>query len=365
MPHGRLRRPAGSMTGPREGQARPARAAAGAAEAYRVGMEAGARAGRPRRPRVTGPPRWPTGSSRMPVGALELYTVYLGDRLGLYRRSPPRAPTSAELAGRTATAERYVTGMAEHHAASGLLEVDDPAGRTAGRGASGSHPSTCQVLVDTDDVLPLARMGVGLGGAGRPPPQLAEGFRRGAARPPREPEGRAASTARSSSGRSARSGCPIPEIDRGSGRAAGRVADIGWGTGWSSIAMAAHPRVTVDGFDLDPGVVWTAATQRRRGRGGRPGPVPEPDAADPVRRGRYDLVTAFECLHDMARPVGALGRRARMLSGAGVMSWSSTNWSPRVHRAGLGARPLLLWAGAWCRACPRSWAILPPRRPER
>ncbi len=62
------------------------------------------------------------------IGALELFTVYLGERLGLYRAMARDGPaTSAELAGRTGTAERYVREWPEHHAASGLLEVDDPA----------------------------------------------------------------------------------------------------------------------------------------------------------------------------------------------------------------------------------------------
>ena len=43
------------------------------------------------------------------VGALELFTVYLGERLGLYRALAADGPaTSTELAGRTGTAERYV-----------------------------------------------------------------------------------------------------------------------------------------------------------------------------------------------------------------------------------------------------------------
>src|SRR5919108_5136991 len=43
------------------------------------------------------------------IGALELYTVYLGERLGLYRALADGGPaTSAELAGRTGTAERYI-----------------------------------------------------------------------------------------------------------------------------------------------------------------------------------------------------------------------------------------------------------------
>src|SRR5580700_8800653 len=60
------------------------------------------------------------------VGALELFTVYLGERLGLYQALDRDGPaTSSELAGRTGTAERYIREWLEHHAASGLLEVDD------------------------------------------------------------------------------------------------------------------------------------------------------------------------------------------------------------------------------------------------
>ena len=59
------------------------------------------------------------------AGALELYTIYLGERLGLYRALHEYgSATSGELAARTGTNERYVREWLEHHAASGLLEVD-------------------------------------------------------------------------------------------------------------------------------------------------------------------------------------------------------------------------------------------------
>ena len=58
------------------------------------------------------------------LGALELYTIYLGDRLGLYRALHEERATSGELAAQTGTNERYVVEWLEHHAASGLLEVD-------------------------------------------------------------------------------------------------------------------------------------------------------------------------------------------------------------------------------------------------
>src|SRR4029450_10931097 len=105
------------MTGPPEGQARPARAAAGAAD--RVGVE---RAHAPDAP----PPEGGRTAAlagrplRDAVGALELYTVYLGERLGLYRTLADHGPaTSSELAGRNGPAEGYGRGRVGGHAASG------------------------------------------------------------------------------------------------------------------------------------------------------------------------------------------------------------------------------------------------------
>ena len=55
------------------------------------------------------------------MGALELYTIYLGERLGLYRAlAESGAATSSQLVARTGTTERYVREWLEHHAASAL-----------------------------------------------------------------------------------------------------------------------------------------------------------------------------------------------------------------------------------------------------
>src|SRR2546427_2664800 len=86
------------------------------------------------------------------TGALELFTVYLGERLGLYQALDRDGPaTSSELAGRTGTAERYVRQWLEHHAASGLLEVDDPAAGPLARRYR--LPSAhAPLLADPDDI---------------------------------------------------------------------------------------------------------------------------------------------------------------------------------------------------------------------
>src|SRR5215204_3067351 len=59
------------------------------------------------------------------VGFQDLGSVYLGDRLGLYRSLAADGPgTSSELAIRTGLAERYVREWLEHQAVTGILEVE-------------------------------------------------------------------------------------------------------------------------------------------------------------------------------------------------------------------------------------------------
>src|ERR671910_18517 len=83
---------------------------------------------------------------------LELYTIYLGERLGLYRALVEGGPaSSSELAARTGTNERYIREWLEHHAASGLLEVDDAAAGALERRYR-LPTAHAPVLADHDDV---------------------------------------------------------------------------------------------------------------------------------------------------------------------------------------------------------------------
>ena len=248
------------------------------------------------------------------VGALELFTVYLGERLGLYRALADGPATSSELAARTGTAERYVREWLEHHAASGLLEVDDPAAGPLVRRyrLPAAHRP---VLADPDDICYRAFNGVEIVRAGRWLPQLAEAFRTGDAPPPLPwaPEGRADYNRATFLNLLGTQWLPaIPEVHRRlRSQPPARVADLACGAGWSSIAMAqAYPLILVDGFDLDPDVI--AAARRNAGQAGVSGRVTfaVTDASGPDMTGQYDLVTIFEGLHDMSRPVDAL-RAAR------------------------------------------------------
>jgi 2-polyprenyl-3-methyl-5-hydroxy-6-metoxy-1,4-benzoquinol methylase len=256
------------------------------------------------------------------VGALELFTVYLGERLGLYRALAADGPaTSAELAGRTGTAERYIREWLEHHAASGLLEVDDPAAGPLARRyrLPAAH---VPVLADPDDVRYRAFNGIEIARAARQLPQLVEAFRTGAAPPPLPwaPEGRADYNRAVFLNLLGRQWLPaIADVDRRLRRGPpARVADLACGAGWSSIAMArAYPLVRVDGFDLDADVI--AAARRNAGQAGVSERVTfeVTDASGPGWRGRYDLVTILEGLHDMSRPADALRAARGMLTRSG------------------------------------------------
>jgi SAM-dependent methyltransferase len=256
------------------------------------------------------------------VAALELYTVYVGERLGLYRALAEGGPaTSAKLAGRTGTVERYVREWLEHHAASGLLTVDDPAAGPLERRYR-MPPEHVPVLADPDDVRYEAYRGVEAVRAARPMPDVVEAFRHGGAPPPMawEPEGRAEFNRALFLNLLGSRWLPaIPEVDRRlRSEPPARVADVACGTGWSSIAMArAYPKITVDGFDLDPDVIAVATSNAAEA--GMTGRVrfAVVDAADPDLPGRYDLVTIFEALHDMARPVDALRAARAMLADGG------------------------------------------------
>jgi 2-polyprenyl-3-methyl-5-hydroxy-6-metoxy-1,4-benzoquinol methylase len=99
-----------------------------------------------------------------------------------------------------------------------------------------------------------------------------------------------------------------------------RVADLGVGSGWSSIAMArAYPRIHVDGFDLDAVAIGFAAAHAAEFGVDDRVTFLARDASDHEFAHRYDLVTVFEALHDLSRPVEALRAVRGMLAEGGSL----------------------------------------------
>jgi predicted O-methyltransferase YrrM len=258
------------------------------------------------------------------LGALELYTIYLGERLGLYRALAKSGPaTSSQLAARTGTSERYVREWLEQHATSDLLAVDDPRAEPLAR-RYWLPPEHIAVLANPDDVRYAASSGVDIVRAGRWLPQLVEAFRVGNAPPPLpwEPEGRAEPNRARFINLLGTEWLPaVVDVDtRLRAEPPARVLDVACGTGWSSIAMAqAYSKITVDGIDLDHNAISAA-----RGNAERAGVADRvrfsvTDAADLGGTGGYDLVTIFEALHDMSRPVDALNAARQMISEDGTL----------------------------------------------
>lgn len=289
---------------------------------------------------------------RNSVGALELYTVYLGERLGLYPALADGGPTtSTQLAARTGTTERYIREWLEHHTTAGLVDVDDAAADPLERRyfLPADH---VPVLADPDHPLYQGYRGVEIVRAARPMPDVVTAFRTGGAPPPLpwEPEGRAEFNRALFLNHLGRTWLPaIPDVDsRLRVAPPASVADIACGTGWSSIVMAkAYPMITVDGFDLDPDVV-AVATQNSAAEG----------VADRVRfraadastvSGAYDLVTIIEALHDMPRPVEVLAAaRSMLLSGGCVIVVDERTEDQLTPGAGLIEQSHYGWSVVSC-----------------
>ena len=84
------------------------------------------------------------------LGAFEVASIYLGEKLGLYAALAEGGPaTSGELAERAGIAERYAREWLEQQAAVGYLTVDD-AGARPRNGGSPCRPGHAAVLVDQD-----------------------------------------------------------------------------------------------------------------------------------------------------------------------------------------------------------------------
>jgi 2-polyprenyl-3-methyl-5-hydroxy-6-metoxy-1,4-benzoquinol methylase len=99
-----------------------------------------------------------------------------------------------------------------------------------------------------------------------------------------------------------------------------RVADLGCGSGWSSIALArAYPSAHIDGIDLDQASI--AEARHNAAAAGLTDRVRFEcrDAGDPALAGQYDLVTLFETLHDLADPAAALRAAAALLATGGAV----------------------------------------------
>lgn len=261
------------------------------------------------------------------AGAFDIFSIYLGHRLGLYQALAEGSPlTSVELAVQTNSHERYVREWLEHQTVVGITEVENPQAEATARRFRLPAPQA-EVLTDQDSANYLTPLALMIAGAVRPLEAVVKAYRNGGGVPYSEygadfREGQAGINRPMFLQELAQVWLPaMPDIHtRLQADPPARIADIGCGAGWSSIGIAqAYPQAWVDGFDLDePSIEMARANAAGVGLNGRLN-FHVRDAGDPSLGGQYDLVTAFECVHDMSDPVGALRAMRRMVNGTGTV----------------------------------------------
>ena len=240
------------------------------------------------------------------VGAtLNAALVVMGDKLGLYRALAGSGPlTPEELADRTDTNARYVREWLCNQAAGGYVEYDPVTGRytlppeqavaLTQEDSPAYLPGFFQIALgsvhDSPHIVEAARSGQGVGWHEHVH-DVHEGCER-FFRPGYNANLIAAWLP-------ALDGV-IEKLERGA-----RVADVGCGHGASTILMGqAFPNSLFTGFDYHREGIDTARQRAvDAGVDGRVTFDAVPAAAYPGRD--YDLVTMFDCLHDMGDPVGA------------------------------------------------------------
>lgn len=247
-------------------------------------------------------------------GTFNIFTIYIGDRLGLYRALVDSGPSTAEeLAAQTSTHSRYIREWLEQQTIAGILEVENESS-TANERRYFLPPGHIEPLIDCDSLnymAPLAQLVVG---AVSPLSSLLNVYRNGGGIPFSDygtdlREGQAAINCPAFTHQLAYEWLPsVPDLHaRLHSDPPARIADIGCGYGWSSIGMAqGYPNVFVDGFDLDePSIERARENAKINGVADRIN-FQVRDASELAISGKYDLVTAFECVHDMSDPVSVL-----------------------------------------------------------
>ncbi len=245
--------------------------------------------------------------------------IVIGDRLGLYHALVEHGPlTSAELASRTGTAERYVREWLNAHAASQYVLYDAKSGRYS------MTPEQALVFAHEDGPAFIVGGFQAALAAGKIVDRMTQAFRTGEGVGWHEHDhgvfhGVERFYRSGYLGNLVQSWIPALDGVQAKLEAGARVADIGCGHGASTILMAhAFPSSEFIGFDYHPESIAEARERARKaGVGERCKFEVAPAKGFPGTD--YDLVTTFDALHDMGDPAGAAAHVLRTLKRDG--SW--------------------------------------------
>jgi SAM-dependent methyltransferase len=253
------------------------------------------------------------------LAALEAFTISLGRQLHLYDHlTTARGLTAGELAQRAGIDARYAREWLEQQAAAGWIDVTRPS-KDAEQRRFGLSPAAQECLLRPDSLASTGPLLDLMPSVTRVfPGALIDAFRTGTGIAYAD---YALHDAQGDFNRPAflnllaTDWLPrIPGLVDRLRNPGARVAEIGCGEGWAAIGLAqAFDGLHVDGFDLDEASI---AAARRHAREAGVADRVKFEVADVTRtlpgEGTYDLVLAFEMIHDLARPVEALATMRRL-----------------------------------------------------
>lgn len=235
--------------------------------------------------------------------AFGVLLAYMGDRLGLFRALATGGPmTSGDLAERTGTAERYVREWLAANAAGGYVSYDPETERFS------LTPEQALILAAEEDPNCMAGFFQMAAANCLDEPKVREAFETGQGLPWGDrDDGVFDASRRNARGRGAllvESWLPSLDGVDARLRAGARVADIGCGSGTTTIAMAeAYPDAVFCGYDVHAPSI-EGARERARRAGVEDNTTFEVAGAADYPGEDYDLVVMVDVLHHMGDPVG-------------------------------------------------------------
>ncbi|MGH6946898.1 MAG: class I SAM-dependent methyltransferase [Kiloniellales bacterium] len=242
-------------------------------------------------------------------GAFSVSLVRIGNALGLYKALRDYGPmSSSELARKTGLAERYLREWLSHQAASNYLTYNPVTRKFA------LPPEQALVFADEESELYLVDAFDAAVGYIENQPKVEAAFKTGGGVQWTNQAGCLSCAI----ARFFRPGYQANIVDKWLPALDGvvdklkrgaKVADVGCGHGYSTAIMAAaFPKSQFFGFDFDPNSI-AAARKHAEEHAGPKGKLAnltfEVAPAKEFPGTNYDLVTFFDCLHDMGDPAGA------------------------------------------------------------
>jgi SAM-dependent methyltransferase len=237
--------------------------------------------------------------------AMNAALIVIGDKLGLYKAMSGAGPmTSAELAKKTGTAERYVREWLASQAAGGFVTYDAASGKYT------LPPEQALALADETSPVFLPGFFEVVAACVKDEPKITDAFRSGKGVGWHEHDhGLFAGTERffrpNYRAHLISEWIPALEGTEAKLKAGAKVADVGCGLGTSTILMAqAYPKSTFVGFDYHDGSIKMAREAAAKAGVEDRVKFEVARAKDYPGKG-FDFVAFFDCLHDMGDPEGA------------------------------------------------------------